>query len=478
MKVSLEALAGGSPFDDCIVGSGPAGITLALALESTGRRILLLEAGPETPSDASQAFYRGEVIGHPYRPLDSCRMRAFGGSSNGWGGWCRPLDAVDFEEKPGWPGSGWPIRQQDLAPYSARTDQLLALAAPEEEPELPGAPLRQARFRYSTVNFGRRYREQLFASPNVTVALDTSLLEILTDGQAVTGLRVANAEGVRGTLVARRYVLAAGGIENSRLLLWSNRQAQGALIHQPATLGRYWMEHPHFTLGETVLARQAGLIVDEKALSFVSPDAALMARKSLLNCGLRIVRGDEPQTLGIIERLAQVAPRLAAETLLGYRHGDRYGARLRASWEQPPREGNRIELARETDPLGVPRPVLHWTLDAGDKRTALLIARRFGRYLADRDFGRLRLEPWLSDDAPFPADDEIGGCHHMGGTRMADTPEHGIVDRDCKVFGQRNLYLAGSSVFPSGGFANPTYTIVQLALRLADHLRDTSGEAS
>lgn len=469
MKVSIEQLAESLPFDYCIVGSGPAGITLALTLEATGKRILLIEGGSESPSAASQELYRGEVVGHFYRPLDECRIRAFGGTSNGWGGWCRPLDAVDFEKKPGLTDSGWPIGRSDLDPYAARADELLGLGLAGDEPVLPGAPLKQSRFRYSTVNFGEKFKERLFGSANVAVALDTSLLAVLTNGTAVTGLQV-DASGIRKTLTAHSYILATGGIENSRLLLWSNQLAHGALIKQPATLGRYWMEHPHFTLGETLLKHRAGLNFDEKNIGFVSPTPELMARKQLLNCGLRIIRSDEAATLVSIRRLAQVAPRLASSTLHDYRQGRSYGALLRASWEQDPRAENRVALAPEKDRLGIPRVILYWTLDDEDKRTARESARYLGRYIADLDLGRLRLDPWLSNTDPFPADDEIGGCHHMGGTRMAHTPEQGIVDPDCKVFGQRNLYIAGSSVFPSSGFANPTYTIVQLALRLAEHL--------
>lgn len=469
MKVSAEQLAEALPFDYCIVGSGPAGITLALALEATGKRILLIEGGGESPSDASQELYRGEVVGHAYRPLNTCRIRAFGGTSNGWGGWCRPLDAVDFKEKPGLADSGWPIGRSDLAPYAARADELLGLGLAENEPALAGALLKQSSFRYSTVNFGQKYKERLFVSANVAVALNTSLVAVLTDGTAVTGLQV-DVGGMRRTLTARCYILATGGIENSRLLLWSNQLAHGTLIKQPAALGRYWMEHPHFTLGEILLKRRAELNFDEKNVGFVSPTPELMARKQLLNCGLRIIRSDDAETLASIRRLARVAPHLASTTLRDYRQGRSYGAVLRASWEQYPRAENRVALAREKDRLGIPQVILYWTLDNGDKRTALESARHLGRYIADLDLGRLRLDRWLSNTDPFPTNDEIGGCHHMGGTRMARTPEQGIVDRDCKVFGQRNLYIAGSSVFPSSGFANPTYTIVQLALRLAEHL--------
>ena len=469
MKVTVEQLSGTPVFDYCIVGSGPAGITLALTLEASGKRILLIEGGDESPSDASQALYQGTVVGHAYRPLDDCRIRAFGGTSNGWGGWCRPLDAVDFEEKPGLTGSGWPIGRSDLEPYAARADELLGLGLAGDEPALAGVPLKQSRFRYSTVNFGQKYKERLFTSTRVAVALNTSLVAILTDGATVTGLQV-DVDGIRRTVTAQRYILATGGIENSRLLLWSNQLAHGALIKQPAALGRYWMEHPHFTLGETLFEHRAGLHFDEKDVSFISPTPELMTHERLLNCGLRIIRSGETETLAGIRRLARVAPRLASTMLHDYRQGRSYGALLRASWEQYPRAENRVALAQVKDRLGIPRVILYWTLDGEDKRTALESARHLGRYFADRNLGRLRLDRWLTSREPFPADDEIGGCHHMGGTRMARTPDQGIVDSNCKVFGQRNLYIAGSSVFPSSGFANPTYTIVQLALRLAEHL--------
>ncbi len=103
-----------------------------------------------------------------------------------------------------------------------------------------------------------------------------------------------------------------------------------------------------------------------------------------------------------------------------------------------------------------------------------MVARRLGAYLARANLGRMRLDPWVLGEADLPTNDRIGGPHHMGGTRMAGSPAEGVVDADCKVFGQSNLYLAGSSVFPSGGYANPTLTIIQLALRLADHLHATS----
>jgi choline dehydrogenase-like flavoprotein len=147
------------------------------------------------------------------------------------------------------------------------------------------------------------------------------------------------------------------------------------------------------------------------------------------------------------------------------------GGSVRASWEQEPRADNRIALADDVDVFGNPRPQMIWRKSALDKRTFTTLALELGRYLAERDAGRLRLYDWvLDEDGEYPVHDRIGGKHHMGGTRMATSPRDGVVDKDCRVFGTDNLFVAGSSVFPSGGQTNPTLPIVQMSLRLADFL--------
>ncbi len=149
------------------------------------------------------------------------------------------------------------------------------------------------------------------------------------------------------------------------------------------------------------------------------------------------------------------------------------GGILRASWEQEPRAANRIELSPgEVDRFGVPRTVLHWRKAAEDRLTVQRTALDFARFLAERNVGRVRLREWVLGRADYPEDDELTGNHHMGGTRMAASPQDGVVDADLRVHGQPNLYVLGSSTFPSGGHANPTLTILQLAHRLAEHLTE------
>jgi choline dehydrogenase-like flavoprotein len=142
-----------------------------------------------------------------------------------------------------------------------------------------------------------------------------------------------------------------------------------------------------------------------------------------------------------------------------------------------PAADNRIELdRRHADAHGVPRLKLHWAKRDSERKTALASAQLFGEALIQRNLGRLRLRDWLLDGS-WPATEEYGAFHHMGGTRMSASPETGIVDRDCKVHGVANLHVGGSSVFATGGHANPTFTIVQLALRLGDHLASSAARA-
>src|SRR5690606_27266175 len=178
----------------------------------------------------------------------------------------------------------------------------------------------------------------------------------------------------------------------------------------------------------------------------------------------------EGTTRKLITELACVAPELGEKVFRRFGKHLVCGLQLRASWEQPPRPYNRVVLGDRVDAFGIPRADLHWFLEDFDRRTPRVTAGLLAAEFAARGIGRLRLERWLDGLEDFPDDDETGGNHHMGGTRMSRDPRSSVVDTDCRVHGMANLYVGGSSVFPSAGFANPTLTIVQLALRLADHL--------
>lgn len=138
--------------------------------------------------------------------------------------------------------------------------------------------------------------------------------------------------------------------------------------------------------------------------------------------------------------------------------------------EQAPNPDSRISLSVERDPLGLPKAKVDWRVTSFEQRTAkaftVFIASEFARL----GIGRCRLEPWVEDGAAIGEDAVTETFHHIGATRMSQNPRDGVVDMNCRVHGMANLFVAGSSVFPTGGHANPTLTIVALALRLSDYL--------
>jgi choline dehydrogenase-like flavoprotein len=139
--------------------------------------------------------------------------------------------------------------------------------------------------------------------------------------------------------------------------------------------------------------------------------------------------------------------------------------------EQAPDPESRVSLAPDRDALGLRRAQVNWRIGELERRTAAKFTSYVAAEFARLGIGRCRLEPWLRDDH-IPMTDALQETYHyMGTTRMADDPREGVVDRNCAVYGMENLYVAGSSVFSTAGQANPTLTLVALALRLADHLK-------
>ena len=477
MLLEASGLGAEAQFDYCIIGSGPAGITLALELEPTGRRIALLEAGDESATADSQALYEGSVVGDPYFPLMGARLRCFGGSSTHWGGWCRHLDEADFLAKPYCANTGWPIRKSDLDPYAPKAHRYLDLGEFRPNRPLPGSGLEEFHVPVAAEKaWGQRFRDRIYRSPNIHLVLKANVTSLNTNGSAITSVNVMDYAGNRRTVRAGKHVLATGGIENSRLLLWSNVLANGALIRHSRTLGKYWMEHPHFTLGEAFLMKDAELDPKEHEsglkVLFVSPTVETMMARKVLGCGLRLQSAYDGTTKEMIAALACAAPGLGRWVANLFSRNLICGVRIHAAWEQQPLERNRIELSDERDRLGMPKVSLHWRKSELDRQTARAAVEVLGQYCARENLGRVHMVGWLLDGTAYPSEhEEIAGYHHMGGTRMASNAGDGIVDRDCKVFDQENLYIAGSSVFPTGGHGNPTFSIVQLAARLAEHLK-------
>ncbi len=510
--------------DLCIIGAGAAGITLALALEDANTRILVLESGGLDPEPASQDLARGEIAGQRYVPLESARLRCLGGSTMHWGGWCRPLESIDFEAREWVPHSGWPINRTHLEPYYPRAQEICQLGEFDYDPagwelpqdallNLPAGRVNSRLIQFSPpTRFGVRYREALERSKTITTCLNSTVtqLNVRENGRGVTSLRVATLEGNGFSVVAKRYVLATGGIENPRLLLASSETVKQGLGNDHDLVGRFFAEH--------IVLDTAGVLPQDPRLnlSFYQPISRETARRSrhpggrsanvmayltldprvqrerhTVNYSAKIVEttwseyftNQDTSYGGVPERstwedvkhsLHSLWENLDEAVEAEFRPGG-HGAKMYkivTTQEQAPNPASRVRLAQERDALGMPRARLEWHLSDLDRHSIDVAIDECIRAFGAAGIAKLHVPMEMKRNA-WPDDIPIS-WHHCGTTRMSDDPAKGVVNSDGRVHGIENLYIAGSSVFTTSGHGNPTLSIVALALRLADHLRETS----
>ena len=501
--------------DVCIIGGGMAGIALAKEFANTGHSVVLLESGGLQFDRPTQDLYKGTNVRGDFS-LTTSRFRMLGGTSYVWGGWCTPLDDSDFRKRDWVPYSGWPITKADLVPHYRRAQSLCELGryryTVAEWPSLAGQALaldsnllghRLWQLSPQT-NFGEKYVGDLRKAANISLLLNATATEILTgdNARSVIEVRVASLNGRRTRVRARAYVLACGGIEIPRLLLASNRIEPKGLANGNDLVGRFFMEHPHPDAGGVLLT--GGLesfkpyfenqVGKERVVLGFGPSESAQRRLGLLNSSIAVhgpLHFEPTDAWDSLMKLSRafderVWPPNAGSHVLnilrdldgvireGYlraKEGPIRGFSFTARTEATPNPNSRVTLAEERDALGVKRIRLDWRPAELDRvtvaRTMELLAREFGRL----GVGRVRInELLLQNDLRWSENLSWFG-HHMGTTRMSDDPKSGVVDANCCVHGVDNLFVASSSVFPTSGFANPTLTILALALRLADHLK-------
>jgi choline dehydrogenase-like flavoprotein len=508
--------------DLCVIGAGAAGLTLATELGRAGHEVLLLESGAFSPEEETQALNDLEVTGYPVRENFMSRARYYGGSCNLWAGRSMPLMPEDMaaESDPG--RAGWPLSHAELAEWYPAAARVLRL--PDLSLFEPGWYTRsmsraeRALFDSGMVTptislwargpmrFGAAHRAELRRSPRVRVLLHGNALRFrpTADGRAVVALEGAVLHGPAFEIRARRYVLACGGVENARLLLLSNLGNEHDLV------GRYFMDHPRAVFGRVRLApgarlpvlrgrpvadgklqvgigvppeirRTEGLLNHYATLESEFSGYAAAGYQSLVKTAKVVLRkgyagsrwevgrsrlSDIPGMIYLLtpkELMPHPLYRLywTARSALHPRPDGR--ARVIVYFcEQPPDRESRVVLGARRDALGQPKLELHWRIGPEVTRSLLALQDRLGATLRSSGIGEL--EP--GTDEPRYTD----ASHHMGTTRMSRDPRTGVVDPTCRLHALHNLYLAGSSVFPTAGHANPTPTIIALALRLADHL--------
>lgn len=496
----------------CIVGAGAAGIALARTLARHGIGAVLLESGGMTQDADTQKLY-DLVNPHPQYPFSMARIRFFGGSTNAWGGWCRPLDEEDFLPHSWVSESGWPIRRADLDPYYPEAMSILDIpprmhAVPieqlaedtEHQPYLLGRdnadfePL--VWLQSAPTRMNQKYRGEIGDSSQIRCLLHANVTELVVDegGSRVTSVKVRTLAGRTFTVVAKVYALCAGGLENARLLLLSDSVVKGGIGNRHELVGRYLMEHvsvppPWLAMlppGGTGRFQEEALCERSRAgrLPGVKSDMfgfatrfSLRREHQLLACSINVLGAPETNPDSAPQAIRDLlatpgttsTPGAAAQPLRVY------GMFVLA--EQAPNRDSRVSLGTELDALGQRKLVLDLKFTDQDQRSVRTSLDFFARALGALGRGRVglrELDPAFCGGQAFCS----GGGHDMGTTRMADDPQHGVTDRYGRVHDIENLFVAGSSLFPTGGFANPTLTIVALTLRLADRLKDVVRTAS
>lgn len=532
--------------DVCIVGAGFAGIALAQELSATPLRIVLLESGGFKRDSRTQDLYRGSTPTPGHGPLHLYRERRFGGTSHVWGGRCSRFDPIDFETRPWVPHSGWPVGWDEMQPFYERAYEYCDLGryggTVEElnDPSMRGPMIggfdsdalkTDHLWLFSLpTNFASKYRPEFSRSPNVQVYLHANCLSIHTseDGVVVDHVIASSLRHNRFKVKARKFVLAMGGLETTRLLLSSDSPNSGGIGNQHDNLGRYYISHVTGSGGRVRFAPRGDLVWDhERTRDRVYSRRTLrlseqvQANERLLNCRFTL---DFPE----ISDPGHGSPILSAvylvKGLLARRIPPEYSAQLSAAgkyrhvlrhigncvrglpvlalfsvkwlWkrgfarrklpsvvlhsrnltynlhfdsEQTPNAASRVFLGEELDEFGQRRLVVEWQMLPDDAASVLRSMR-----LVTGELGKTGVGVVEFDETALLAriKGSTVGSHHIGTTRMSMRPEDGVVDSDCRVFGVDNLFIASSSTFPTSSFANPTLTIVAFAIRIADHLKE------
>jgi choline dehydrogenase-like flavoprotein len=478
--------------DVVIAGGGMAGIALARQLGDAGLDVAVLESGEESVNAQAQALYKGRMTlaapGSDARDLDdyliNSRVRRFGGSGNVWGGKCAPLDPIDFEKRDWVAHSGWPLSRSQMQSYYDRACSLIGLGSFGSAPDaVMGAkdPLfadRSAAFtvrprRYSAVTGAlgdeyTKYKQAAAQHARVKIYLNANLTRIRLnkDGRRVDSLEVRELSGRRHTARGRIYVLAMGGIENVRLMLISDDVQRHGVGNHSDWLGRAFQGHA--TIAGDMTSLSLHRAHDELAMydtrQRAKPHGVLgasdafqrKARQANFTATLVPTSPDSPTSyaVGVVaHRLTQARARS--------RHGVYFMT------EHTPSRDSRLTLdLDDRDALGMPRIRLDMRYNALEVESLERSIRSLAAELGRLELGRLQSNLRREHVVPRMSLSR----HHMGATRMAVSAKDGVVDENCRVHGMTDLYVAGSSVFPTSGIANPTLTLLALACRMSDHL--------
>ncbi|WP_145198900.1 GMC oxidoreductase [Sphingobium sp. B2] len=506
--------------DLCIVGAGAAGITLALEMAARNRSVLLVEAGAYEIEGKTQALYVAPNTGVPYYDLAACRLRYFGGTTNHWSGFCRANDPIDYEGRPEIGLPAWPVQHDALLPYLERAATILGIQsnffssydqfkAKGLDPELlmdrHSKVLVTKNFQLAkNIRFRTLFRKDIEGNPNIHPVENLNVVEIKLDegGKRVDHLLATTTDGKTTQVRAKAFALCCHAIENARILLSSDSRMPGGIGNRHDHVGRYFMEHPHVFASRMIPSDKFPRAYDRFYLQRYGLNANLgiteaeLRKHGIMNYYCRFnpvsFRDSEqlraarklpaammkPATFGLFRDMAKLLSNLPGTTNSVLRQFDQERAplyyQLEHRIEQAPNRDSRVTIGAERDKLGQRPVTFHWALSDLDVKTINVGQDIIVRELSALNMGRFEVESITMDMLKQRV---LGHYHHTGTTRMSENPSDGVVDANLKVHDVDNLYVGGSSVFPTTGYSGPTMTLIALSVRLAEHLSGGLGKA-
>ncbi len=470
-----------------IVGGGVSAISTALTLERLNISSLIIEAGPVGPNidDVSQSFYNGKTTKDDYFDLKETRVRKFGGSSEHWEDQVtlRPLDKYDFKE--------CLFKKEELDKYTFEAAKIFEVKDNFSNKDIRvsegiqitkfiyGKPKKQGN--HHEIHFGKKFLNHIKNSKKIYLVGDTRVLSL--DGENEVEKIYYIKDNIKNELTPKITIMATGGIENSRILLYSQKISKKNFLHN-IKIGTNWMEHiTGLVIGSFVgnYEKLENLIsCFNKELdynnTYISFTDETLNRLNSLNILLKFQKNKLSKKIfnqlkSFFQKFSLILDPLFKILNLNFPSN----IKLIAMIEQKPDEENFIKLSETLkDSHSVPEPELNWNWKSQkDIKNSLNISiQELNLFLKKNKIGKIIPQNFLRNyKVDYPSDAIYAGHHHLGGTQMSDTIKNGVVDKNLKVFNLSNLFITGSSVFPTGGYVHPTFTIVQLSIRLAHHIK-------
>ena len=452
-----------------IIGSGPAGISAALRLEKEKIKTLLIEAGDKDFQSNSIDFLKVNSIGDHKGDLSRNRLRQFGGTSGLWGGNCNPMNHSNFIK--------WPIEKSDLDKYNNEAKDILNLREDFFQESL-NKKLNIYNLSWSNVRFGADYLKHIQKSKFIHLSLNSTFLSFNSVSKNIVSINCRKNNKVY-KLKSKFFILSCGGIENSRLLLWSRNKNKN-LFSPKLPIGNYYMHHPYHFVGKGIINyKKLNSYYNKKNIKnypiitcknniYIEANTNLLDQRKITNSGIYIDFENINQNNNLIKQLRCIAPKFIKKLYDNINTKDIYEIDMSTLQEQNPIKENCIKLSNVLDPYGIPLAKLFWKKFPSEIKSIRVIMEEIGSFFIEEDIGRLTLENHLYDgNIDYEA---VSGNHQMGGTRIGTDQIDSVVDKNLKIHGINNLFVTGSSVFRTSGHCHPTFTIVQLSLRLADYI--------